>query len=57
MSFRVLFHPEAGAHIADAPTWHGEQKGGLGREFVEAVFGASDALSAIPLLPSRRRRR
>jgi plasmid stabilization system protein ParE len=57
MSFRVLLRPEAEADIGDAATWYEEQKAGLGREFVEAIFHAVAALSANPLLTSRRHRR
>jgi plasmid stabilization system protein ParE len=57
MSFRVLLRPEAEADIGDAATWYEEQKAGLGREFVEAVFHAVDTLSGNPLLTSCRHRR
>ena len=57
MSFRVLLRPEAEADIGAAATWYEEQKTGLGCEFVEALFQAVDALSANPLLTSRRHRR
>jgi toxin ParE1/3/4 len=57
MSFRVLLRPEAEADIGDAATWYEEQKAGLGREFVETIFHAVDALSVNPLLRSRRHRR
>jgi len=57
MSFQVLLRPEAEADIGDAATWYEEQTTGLGREFVESIFYAVDALSAIPLLTSRRHRR
>ena len=57
MSFRVLLRPEVEADIGDAATWYEEQKEGLGREFVEAVFHAVDALSGNPLLTSCRHRR
>jgi len=52
MSFRVLLRPEAEADIGDAATWYEEQKAGLGREFVDAVFHAIDGLSANPCSPS-----
>jgi len=54
MSFPVLLRPEAEADIADGATWYEDQKAGLGREFVEAIFHAVDALSVNPLLTSRR---
>ena len=57
MSFRVLFRPEAEVDIADSTTWYEDQRAGLGREFVEAIFHAVDALSVNPLLTSRRHRR
>ena len=57
MSFRVLRRPEVEADIGDAATWYEEQKEGLGREFVEAIFHTVDALSGNPLLTSRRHRR
>ena len=57
MSFPVLLRPEAEADIADGATWYEDQKAGLGREFVEAIFHAVDVLSVNPLLTSRRHRR
>ena len=57
MSFRVLLRPEAEGDIADGATWYEDQGAGLGREFVEAIFYAVDALSVNPLLASRRHRR
>jgi hypothetical protein len=38
MSFRVLLRPEAEVDISDAATWYENQRGGLGGEFLEAVF-------------------
>jgi plasmid stabilization system protein ParE len=57
LSFRVFLRPDAEDDIGAAATWYEEQKPGLGREFVEAVFRPIDALSVNPLLTSRRHRR
>jgi len=57
MSFRVFLRPEAEADLGEAAAWYEEQKAGLDREFVEAIFRAIDALAVNPLLTSRRHRR
>ena len=51
MSFQVLLRPEAEAEIGDAATWYEEQKPGLGREFIEAIFQRSMGYPSTPCLP------
>jgi plasmid stabilization system protein ParE len=57
MSFRVVLRPDAEADLHHAATWYEAQTVGLGCQFVEAVSHTIDALSANPLLTSRRHRR
>jgi len=54
MSWRVVVRAEAGDDVAEAADWYDEKSPGLGEEFVEEVLKVFDALTANPLLNSRR---
>jgi len=46
---RLIVRPDAEADIAAAYDWYEEQREGLGREFLEEVSVAIDAVQAEPL--------